>query len=616
MIQPPILDRLKGVQRAGKGWLAFCPAHDDKAKRSLSVGIGDDSRTLLKCHARGCTVEQITAAVSMTLATLAPTSSSSGHRRSSPPLIVATYDYTDERGELLYQVVRQEPKDFRCRRPDGTGGWTWSLDGVPVVPYRLHELAEADRVFVAEGEKDVDTLASVGLVATCNHGGAGKWREEHTHALVAAAVPEVVVLRDADAAGGAHQRSVATSCATGGLAIVKVLDLPDLAAKGDVSDYVAAQRAAGRTDEEIRVALLALADKAPVFTLETLKSASTLPDYIETIADFLGEDDPPVEVIFPELLPRGVIMLIHGEARARKSLAAFELALSAATGSAPFGLERFRAATPVTVLYIQEEDPRPLTRPRLRHLVQERCGHTTPTTLHVSVRRGVDLDDPAWVSRLIADLKRLGVRLLVLDAARRFSAKTDEGPAKVRELTAVLRSIVTTAGVTLAIVHHDVKPPQNGQDQRRRSQRASGGDWFAACECPVHVERVNESESLVYPQDYKFSADPTPFTFRIDVDGGFVRRLVGVDTSTDQAERAGVRGKVLDWLRANGPATRTDIKQAGIAQWPAIETALNDLMKDGKADATPGRKAGSLRYFAIGEPSTANSDGSAAGGQE
>jgi hypothetical protein len=129
----------------------------------------------------------------------------------------------------------------------------------------------------------------------------------------------------------------------------------------------------------------------------------------------------------------------------------------------------------------------------------------------VSVRRGVDLDDPVWVERLIADCTRLGMRLLVLDAARRLSTKADEGPAKVRELIAVVRALVTRAGLTVAVVHHDVKPPVAGQDLRRRSQRASGGDWFAASECPVHVERVNERESLV-PRT-TFAADQ-PFTPR------------------------------------------------------------------------------------------------------
>ena len=331
--------------------------------------------------------------------------------------------------------------------------------------------------------------------------------------------------------------------------------------------------------------------------------------YIESIADFLAEADPPQHVVFPELLPAGVIMLIHGEPRSRKSLAAFELALSAATGTSPFGLERFHPAEPIGVLYVQEEDPRALTRPRLRRLVTERCGAEPPASLYVSVRRGVDLDDPEWITRLIEDLTRLGVRLLVLDAARRLSAKTDEGPTKVREFTAVLRRIVTATGVTLVIVHHDVKPPVTGQDGRRRGQRASGADWFAVSECPVHVERVDERESLVYPQDYKFTADPAPFAFRCASDGRLITELVGRDLTTERAETAGARGKLLAWLRMNGPASKTGMKRAGFG-WESIAGLLDTLMREGKVDAMPGRTAQSLRYFVVGEPSPLSQDGS------
>jgi len=339
-------------------------------------------------------------------------------------------------------------------------------------------------------------------------------------------------------------------------------------------------------------------------------------EYLEPIDAFLAEEDPPTRVVFPDLLPCGVIMLLHGEPRARKSLTAFELAVSAATGTAPFGIERLRPAAPIRVLYVQEEDPRALTRPRLRRLAQDRCGDLVPDTLYVAIRRGVDLDDPVWVARLIEDLRRLDIRLLVLDAARRLSSKTDEGPTKVRELIGVLRSIVIAAGVTIVIVHHDVKPQREGQDQRRRGQRASGGDWFAGCECLVHVERVSERESLVFPQDYKFSGDPAPFTFACHVEDGLIARLVGTDLTTEGAERAGVRGKILDWLRANGPATKTAMKKAGLGRWETIEEALDALCRDGKVDAGPGRKAGSLRYFVAGESSPGSGDGSTDDGDD
>lgn len=239
---------------SGDGWWdGCCPAHEDK-RSSLSFRDGDRG-LVIQCHA-GCAFEKIATALGRKPADFFK-AMENGHRAGR---IVATYTYTDERAAALYDVVRFDPKDFRCRRADGT----WSMAGVRRVPYRLHELAEAARVYIPEGEKDADALRAIGLIATCNEGGAGKWREEHTRALVAAAVPEAVVLRDNDAAGASHQRSVVTACAAAGLR-VRRLDLPGVPPKGDVSDYIAAQRAAGRTDDEIRAALLALADGAPVF---------------------------------------------------------------------------------------------------------------------------------------------------------------------------------------------------------------------------------------------------------------------------------------------------------------------------------------------------------------
>lgn len=239
---------------SGDGWWdGCCPAHGDR-RSSLSFRDGDRG-LVMQCHA-GCAFEKIAAALGRKPADFFK-ATENGHRAGR---IVATYTYTDERGAALYDVVRFEPKDFRCRRADGT----WSMTGVRRVPYRLHELAEASRVYVPEGERDVDALRAIGLIATCNEGGAGKWREEHTRALVEAVVPEAIVLRDNDAAGASHQTSIATSCAAAGLR-VKRLDLPGLPPKGDVSDYIAAQRAAGRGDDEIRAGLLALAEQAPAF---------------------------------------------------------------------------------------------------------------------------------------------------------------------------------------------------------------------------------------------------------------------------------------------------------------------------------------------------------------
>lgn len=113
-------------------------------------------------------------------------------RESSPPTI------TPEHGNLLYQIVRYQPKDFKQRRPDGCGGWTWRK-GERQVLYRLPEVLEAPIVFVVEGERDVETLREHGFVATTNAGGAKSlWAPQYTEALRGR---EVILVPDNDAPG-------------------------------------------------------------------------------------------------------------------------------------------------------------------------------------------------------------------------------------------------------------------------------------------------------------------------------------------------------------------------------------------------------------------------------
>ena len=169
-----VLGLLEGVVRRGDGYMALCPAHDDRTP-SLSIREGDDGRVLLHCFG-GCEPERVVAALGLGLADLYPM----GPPGRGTPRVVAEYPYRDETGALLYVVERREPKAFRQRRPDGHGGWLWNLDGARRVLYRLPALVAADpleAVFLVEGEKDADALAALGLVATTSPLGAGKWRD-------------------------------------------------------------------------------------------------------------------------------------------------------------------------------------------------------------------------------------------------------------------------------------------------------------------------------------------------------------------------------------------------------------------------------------------------------
>ncbi|MGD9721417.1 MAG: DUF3987 domain-containing protein [Pirellulales bacterium] len=268
-----ILEKLPDAKKSGTCWSACCPAHDDR-RASLSIAEGEDGRVLLKCHA-GCSLEAICEAMGLKPTDLFVASTSTvlpagrgeqeyrgqanGQQGSGAPQIAATYDYRDERGELLFQVVRYDPKDFRQRRPKPGGGWVWLVKGVRVVPYRLPELlARPDEpVFVVEGEKDVDNLGRIGVLATCNAGGAGKWTAEHAASLGGR---RVYATRDNDDSGLRHIEQV-THSLHGNAEWVRIVELPGLPAKGDVSDWIAA----GGTKQE----LMRLAEASPIWAPPT-----------------------------------------------------------------------------------------------------------------------------------------------------------------------------------------------------------------------------------------------------------------------------------------------------------------------------------------------------------
>lgn len=172
--------------------------------------------------------------------------------------IVATYDYFSADGEVLYQTVRYEPKTFRQRRPDGKGGWVWSLyeaDGktlaIQRVLYRLPWLLEDTRrmVLIVEGEKDADALAKLGFCSTTNVGGAGKWLVDYSRTL---SNRDVALIADNDDPGRAHMAMVLGSLITNGVRSVREVTLPGLPVKGDASDWLQAGGTADQLKKLIR----------------------------------------------------------------------------------------------------------------------------------------------------------------------------------------------------------------------------------------------------------------------------------------------------------------------------------------------------------------------------
>lgn len=293
-----VLAKLGRVRKSGDGWSARCPvevnhSHGDK-NPSLSVSEGAEGRVLLTCH-KGCQVEEITGALGIDVSALF------GEQQPSGKVVVGEYRYVDENGELLYVKERLYPKEFRYRRPDGKGGWEWKLGRVARPLYRLPKVLEAKaagtRVYYVEGERDVHTLESRGLVAT-TAGGVKDFRPQHAQAL---ADTDLVVIADNDEQGRKLAQEVAA--ATGAPILVSQT------AK-DITEHLGA----GGSLEE----LVPLSEPAHLTVLEGGRSDLELVSGVRDRYTVLGEAKVPgidALVCFEAIRPRRERTGVHAEVR-------------------------------------------------------------------------------------------------------------------------------------------------------------------------------------------------------------------------------------------------------------------------------------------------------------
>ena len=252
-MQNPSIHKLLTLAKSLKqidseNWTAYCPIHESgpgNHNNSLSIAAPDDGRILVNCH-NGCDAREVVYAFGLTWKDCFPPKEPTA----AGSKITAVYDYKDQDGILRFQVCRIEPgkdgraKDFRQRQPDGGGGFTWKTKGLVKFPYRLTEMA-AERnkpVWIVEGEKQVDYLRSIGLTATCNPGGAGKWLKSYAKYFDGR---DVIVIPDADLpnektgkiVGAAHAKEVADSL-IGIAKSIHVLDLPGCEPKWGLDDWL------------------------------------------------------------------------------------------------------------------------------------------------------------------------------------------------------------------------------------------------------------------------------------------------------------------------------------------------------------------------------------------
>lgn len=507
-------------------WMVQCPNHqDDKASLHVTEDISN-GKVLLRCHA-GCNNRDIVQAWGLGMKDLFPPREHPPDMPQQPnrPQTVAVYNYTDVGGNLIYQVVRQRQsngnKGFYQRRPDGHGGWINNMNGVIPVPYQLPRLIktlkEGHVVLIVEGEKDVDKLVKFGLVATCNSGGAGKWSENYSKCFPVGA--KAVILPDNDEPGRKHARDIARQLQARECQ-VRIIELPGLPEKGDVSDWLDAGHDKG---ELIRLITEAWETEQEPEQAELEPAEPTWKPVITCLADVVEEE---VMWLWERYIALRKLCLIEGDPSHGKTW--FSLFLAAAVSRGwklpdpdTGGFERSKEREPANVIYMTAEDGLADTiKPRLSML-----GADHNRIYVIEGQRNGD-DDMEPVSMQDVDILRQAMKdirptLLIIDPLQGFlGSGVDMNKAnQTRPVLSGMLRLAEEFNCAVVIIRH-----LNKSNIGKAAYRGIGSiDFTAAARTVLLVGKDPEDDHkrVVVPTKCNIGIEGVPVVFELN-EFGFV----------------------------------------------------------------------------------------------
>ena len=467
-----------------------------------------------------------------------------------------SYDYRNAAGEIVFQVVRGDNKRFFQRRPDGNGGWINNLQGIQRVPYRLPDIAASKgRVYVVEGEKDVERLRLLGkLIATTNPGGAGKWRGEYSEYLKGR---EIVVIADNDDVGREHAKAVKDSLESAGCRVV-VLALGGLPDKGDVSDWLAVHSIA---DLE-RFADAAIADLLPDNVLER----AVVPVFDMPLLDLSGALNPQ-EFVIDNYLERGTNTLIWGKYNTFKTFLLIDMLLSVLTG-------RRWAQNDVQqgwVALICGEGYRGIARRVMAWAIKNRV--PVADCLFPISTMPARINDPDSIEQVYAKLsawtkvKGCPPALVGIDTvSQNFGAGDENSNTDMARFVANVNTYITRPiDTTTVLIHHP------GKDEERGPR--GGGSLTANTDADFKIERPSDENPAVVLKPRRIKDAQLPdeinFTARIVdlVDDGSITSMVLNHLPETGSTEALVIAKLKTGMSIRAVADEVGTAKSNVHRW-------------------------------------------------
>lgn len=523
--------RLQGQRiGSGPGITAKCPFHDDRTA-SLSINL---EKAVWKCHAgcgqgglldfeakfSSCDHDTAKANIAELL----------GEKQmfafSQKP--EAVYQYQDANGRVVFEKVRYPGKRFVQRRPDGKGGYEYKLGDSSKPLYHLPEILVANEIFICEGEKDADNVRALNLgnrdkavfvAATTNFDGAGKWRDEYSRYLLG---KKVVIFPDNDEPGRKHAERVARSVYPYALG-VKVVPLPGLPEKGDISDYLKAHSAAE---------LIAEINRVPQWHPGAVDERVLIP-----APKFVQSTPAEVDWMVEGIIERGANGFFCSQPKGGKSWAAVDLALSLALGMPWLN---FNVPRPFRVALISREDNPSLTGWRMRHLLSGKSAEHPGTleNLYVNSRAQTPefmLDNPEQWQELVDALQQRAIEFAVFDVFNVMHGADENDNTEMRQVLRQLSAIQAAVKCGIGVVHHFNKMDGGSMTQRLRGASAIAGwaEWLIGI-------RMEDEEQKIRRMDFELKAacPPDPIYYQVLTGADGAVRLECTDNPAAKVARA------------------------------------------------------------------------------
>ena len=474
MMQAESLLEAIDYAKQGHQSMTRCPAHDD-GSASLHVAPGSKQPVVMTCHA-SCQIEDILREGHIDFQMLLAPKDEKNHgavdgevwtpeKDSAGRTIYAShvYDYEDENGKVLFQALRvPKPggkKTFYQRQPDPAkkSGWTWNLNGVRRVLYKLPEVLRArsngETIYLVEGEKDVESLRRRGFTATTSPMGAGKWMPEYTEMLAASSV---VIIADADTPGREHARIVKELLDEVGC-VVSICEA--MTGCKDITDHFEA----GGTIDTLLETVPALVEGKESYGMDIL--------------DAIEREVKPSSFVIPHVLAAGDRWLLTGFEGHGKSTFCRQLAVQVAAGIHPW---TGKDMEPQKVMVVDSENH----PDQVLESWQDMIGRAA--RLGRPVQRGMLILQEEWDNEINLNestgkrwlLERVNAHkpaLVVIGPLYNLANKDLSEHAVVNEMKSAINEARGISGSAFIMEHH---APHRGNGDKERAVRPYGSSTF------------------------------------------------------------------------------------------------------------------------------------------